>query len=137
MSDVYDGRVWKQFSDPVNGYNFFNTERNYGLMLNVDWFQPFKHVSSFSIGAIYLAILNLPRVERLKRKNIVLVGLIPSMDKEPPINTFLEKLTNELKESWTGYQLVSKGMVKEFRLCLLYTSPSPRDGLLSRMPSSA
>ena len=25
----------------------------------------------------------------------------------------------------------------EFRYCLLYTSPSPRDGLLSRMPSSA
>ena len=26
--------------------------------------------------------------------------------------------------------------LKEYR-CLLYTSPSPRDGLLSRMPSSA
>ena len=26
---------------------------------------------------------------------------------------------------------------KRFKLCLLYTSPSPRDGLLSRMPSSA
>ena len=26
---------------------------------------------------------------------------------------------------------------KEFIICLLYTSPSPRDGLLSRMPSSA
>ena len=26
---------------------------------------------------------------------------------------------------------------EEGRLCLLYTSPSPRDGLLSRMPSSA
>ena len=25
----------------------------------------------------------------------------------------------------------------EFWFCLLYTSPSPRDGLLSRMPSSA
>ena len=24
-----------------------------------------------------------------------------------------------------------------FNVCLLYTSPSPRDGLLSRMPSSA
>ena len=24
-----------------------------------------------------------------------------------------------------------------FKCCLLYTSPSPRDGLLSRMPSSA
>jgi len=25
----------------------------------------------------------------------------------------------------------------DFDFCLLYTSPSPRDGLLSRMPSSA
>ena len=25
----------------------------------------------------------------------------------------------------------------KFKTCLLYTSPSPRDGLLSRMPSSA
>ena len=25
----------------------------------------------------------------------------------------------------------------EYLICLLYTSPSPRDGLLSRMPSSA
>ena len=25
----------------------------------------------------------------------------------------------------------------QLRICLLYTSPSPRDGLLSRMPSSA
>ena len=30
------------------------------------------------------------------------------------------------------------GMSEEFnKVCLLYTSPSPRDGLLSRMPSSA
>ena len=28
-------------------------------------------------------------------------------------------------------------VTKLFRACLLYTSPSPRDGLLSRMPSSA
>ena len=27
--------------------------------------------------------------------------------------------------------------VEQYRNCLLYTSPSPRDGLLSRMPSSA
>ena len=30
-----------------------------------------------------------------------------------------------------------KGCVSQVWLCLLYTSPSPRDGLLSRMPSSA
>ena len=28
-------------------------------------------------------------------------------------------------------------LVEKFSTCLLYTSPSPRDGLLSRMPSSA
>ena len=27
--------------------------------------------------------------------------------------------------------------MSDFEICLLYTSPSPRDGLLSRMPSSA
>ena len=26
---------------------------------------------------------------------------------------------------------------RDIKICLLYTSPSPRDGLLSRMPSSA
>ena len=31
----------------------------------------------------------------------------------------------------------SKQLLQQFIDCLLYTSPSPRDGLLSRMPSSA
>ena len=31
----------------------------------------------------------------------------------------------------------SQNPIAEFQPCLLYTSPSPRDGLLTRMPSSA
>ncbi|XP_066929656.1 uncharacterized protein [Clytia hemisphaerica] len=31
LSDVYDGRVWKHFSDEENGYPFLNEKRNYGL----------------------------------------------------------------------------------------------------------
>ena len=31
----------------------------------------------------------------------------------------------------------SSRLFERSRICLLYTSPSPRDGLLSRMPSSA
>ena len=31
----------------------------------------------------------------------------------------------------------TKKALSEEMICLLYTSPSPRDGLLSRMPSSA
>ena len=33
--------------------------------------------------------------------------------------------------------LITKKNIDELKDCLLYTSPSPRDGLLSRMPSSA
>ena len=33
--------------------------------------------------------------------------------------------------------LFNKDSVGQVWPCLLYTSPSPRDGLLSRMPSSA
>ena len=36
-----------------------------------------------------------------------------------------------------GWQLIGRTEVTLFDPCLLYTSPSPRDGLLSRMPSSA
>ena len=42
----------------------------------------------------------------------------------------IANIDSELKSTSTTAQLVSK-------YCLLYTSPSPRDGLLSRMPSSA
>ena len=36
-----------------------------------------------------------------------------------------------------GNQIISRRKSNQARSCLLYTSPSPRDGLLSRMPSSA
>ena len=43
------------------------------------------------------------------------------------------------KEKPQRGEVVAVGPGKEGNLmtCLLYTSPSPRDGLLSRMPSSA
>ena len=34
-------------------------------------------------------------------------------------------------------RFIMLGFSFKLRICLLYTSPSPRDGLLSRMPSSA
>ena len=40
-----------------------------------------------------------------------------------------------------GYEValvdVDSDLINKLNTCLLYTSPSPRDGLLSRMPSSA
>ena len=39
-------------------------------------------------------------------------------------------------EQWISFDLGKESVVSNM-ICLLYTSPSPRDGLLSRMPSSA
>ena len=46
--------------------------------------------------------------------------------------------TFDLDYSGVGGPLMEdQGLASLFPICLLYTSPSPRDGLLSRMPSSA
>lgn len=53
MTDVYDGDIWKDFNG--RKYQFFNEERNYAVMLNIDWFQPFKY-TNYSVGEIYMTI---------------------------------------------------------------------------------
>ena len=53
--------------------------------------------------------------------------MVDSIDKSLP-NTVEEVKDEEFKEKEVA--IPGEG-------CLLYTSPSPRDGLLSRMPSSA
>lgn len=65
----FDGKIWKDFQrDP-----FFSAPGNLAVMLNMDFFQPMKHVQ-YSLGAIYLTILNLPRGVRNRAENTILVG---------------------------------------------------------------
>ena len=42
LRDISDGRLWNEFRYD-DGKLFFDDRNNYGLMLNCDWFQPFKH----------------------------------------------------------------------------------------------
>ena len=46
-------------------------------------------------------------------------------------------LTFVVKKKTLQDTVVERGTLESQETCLLYTSPSPRDGLLSRMPSSA
>ena len=53
-----------------------------------------------------------------------------------------EKYVNPPKTDWYVEQVLKEDQLvmdalERLNFCLLYTSPSPRDGLLSRMPSSA
>ena len=51
-----------------------------------------------------------------------------------------ESSSMDYKDLMDGFESISRDFPKpkyQVSICLLYTSPSPRDGLLSRMPSSA
>ena len=59
----------------------------------------------------------------------------------PQIGSFFGQM---VPPDWSYLSTITKPMLDTIRMaivgtffCLLYTSPSPRDGLLSRMPSSA
>lgn len=121
LTDIYDGNVWKEFQSSEKN-SFLTHRNNYGLMLNLDWFQPFKHVK-YSVGVLYAVILNLPRDERFKLKNVLLIGVIPDLKHEPSVNSFITPLVNELKVAWSqGFQLASSKssyLKKNFKVALM------------------
>ena len=71
-------------------------------MLNIDWFQPFKH-RTYSIGVMYFVVMNLPRHLRFNRENVVLAGLIPGpSEPKGSINSYLTPRVSELLSLWSG-----------------------------------
>ena len=65
--------------------------------------------------------------------NLKVEFLAPETDHDLSDNSGANILGSEDKKFWHDH----KGAKINSISCLLYTSPSPRDGLLSRMPSSA
>ena len=114
LGDVYDGRVWQTFATN----RFLQAPHNYLLTLNVDWFQPFTHIQ-YSVGAIYLTIQNLPRSERYKEENVILVGIIPGPS-EPSltINSYLGPLVQELKQAWDTGILIKSPSDSQVAICI-------------------
>ena len=86
----------------MDGEPFLAIPNNFGLMLNIDWFQPTFHGSE-SIGVIYMVVMNLSREEHVKPENLTVVGIIPE-PKEPKhhINSFLRPLVDDLIDLWDG-----------------------------------
>lgn len=120
LSDVYDGTIWKDFMT-IDDVPFLLQSNCYGLLLNIDWLQPYKH-TQHSVGVIYIVILNLPRVVRFKRENVILFGVIPGPN-EPShtINSYLSPLVADLKQLWKGikFKLPGGSDTAVFRCALL------------------
>ncbi|GBC25642.2 uncharacterized protein LOC110231456 [Rhizophagus irregularis DAOM 181602=DAOM 197198] len=116
LCDIYDGEIWKNFSnsgiivnDESDEQRFFNKEHaddHLGIMINVDWFQPFER-TIHSSGAIYGAICNLPRELRFKPENMLILGLMPGPN-EPSlhqINHYLAPIVDQFQTFWEGVGL--------------------------------
>lgn len=105
-----------------NGTPFLSEPNNLALMLNMDFFQPYKYLKNYSVGAIYCIIMNLPRVVCYQQENVILVGLLPG-PKEPDhdINSFLDPMVDELMKFWPGRRLTcgDQQQTKMFNCALL------------------
>lgn len=101
LGDIFDGKIWNDFHSPEM-QNFLSFPHCYLLTMNIDWFPPYER-NTYSLGAIYLTIQNLPRKVRFKPKNIILVGVIPGPH-EPSrtVNSYLTPLVIELQKAWTS-----------------------------------
>ena len=119
LQDIYDGNVWTEFQSEDH-QRFLEDSNSLGLMLNIDFFQPFKH-TTYSVGAIYFAIMNLPRSIRYKSENIILAGVIPGPDEpEGNMNSFLSPLVKELQKLWNGIEIdCHPNTIKTIRSALL------------------
>ena len=129
LTNVYDANIWRDFMHYENRPFLFEPY-TYGLILNLDWFQPYKHLA-YSVGIIYLSILNLPSHVRYAEANTIIVGVLPGPH-EPKltVNTYLEPLIDDLMQFWEGVPLYIHGvghkMVRCALLCVACDSPAAR-----------
>ena len=96
---------------------------------------------------------NTQRIEQVKDNYVFQIIILQQIFRLKEASEVIEKLTklNHLAPTQKRFDLIKRIdffdvneifqsnqlMVSEYKICLLYTSPSPRDATLSRMPSSA
>ena len=120
LNYVVDGRIWKEFRF-VSNRPFLDAPNNLGLALNIDWFNPYQY-------AQYLTILNLPREERYKVENTILVGLMPGPSEPKRISPFLNPLVDELLQLWEGVHVSTSNTftLRAALLCFISDIPATR-----------
>ena len=128
MSDIMDEEIWQCITAHLSPNSRSSSVNILGILINVDWFQPFKHVS-YSVGVIYAVIINLPQSIRYKSEKVIIIGIIPGPN-EPKqhINSYLGPLVSELLELQNG-QWYETPVGRQFLKCAMV-------GLASDIPAT-
>jgi hypothetical protein len=124
-TSVYDGSFWNDFKVDHNNEPLLDRVGTLAFLLHIDWVSPFKH-SQYSIGVIFLVILNLSHRKRTKIQNIILLGVIPGGKERGlkiGLNNFLKFLVDDLKRLWNGVNFKThKGTIIFIRAFLMACS---------------
>jgi len=90
--------VWYRYQI-VDEKPFLAAHNNLALILNLDWFTPLKHIQ-YNIGILYAAVANLPRSERYKLDNVIIIGCITG-PKEPKknVHAFLKPVVKRIAKA--------------------------------------
>jgi hypothetical protein len=153
LSDIWDGRQWfnYRYLNSRTGKPWASTPRRktdspqellaqkgtLAVSLNVDWFQPHKSMG-YSMGAIYMTVQNLPREERYKIENVILVALLPGprQTSREQLQGVLRLVARELKDlvalegvacESADEPSIGKKKLRAFLLSVVCDSPAARE----------
>ena len=104
------------------------SQSNINNTRNVALVGPYSSGKTTLLESILFVTKQISRKGSIKEQNTVSDSSIEARDRHMSV---------ELSVATTEHQGIELTFLDCPGSCLLYTSPSPRDGLLSRMPSSA
>lgn len=123
LFDVQDGPVHRSRLAMLRSGSH-PEEKHLVLNINIDWFQPYKHVTH-SVGAIYASVNNLPRQFRYQMENVLLLAVIPGPREPAQMSSILTLLVDELKELQLGVH-INGTVVKVALGCMASDLPAAR-----------
>lgn len=122
FSDIYDGAYWREVKDE-DGVVFCDDDNSVQLTYNMDWFNPFSDNSSasYSCGAMYMTINDLPRDVRFKTLNLLVLGFMPGKKEASitQINNYSKLIVDELLKLYKGVYIRIGDKVVRIRATLL------------------